>query len=118
MVGRSDSSAALTVHQGHKDIIESLDRLDLATHDNHLTIGHLTKFEILFFAADIPRKQVFDLLVVDLQVLHAELYLGTLSINDTINCLEDVANSSRNNTIHDLNFVRHAIATICDCFDD
>ena len=118
MVGRSDSSAALTVHQGHKDIIKSLDRLDLATHDNHLTIGHLTKFEILFFAADIPRKQVFDLLVVDLQVLHAELYLGTLSINDTINCLEDVADSSRNNTIHDLNFVRYAIATICDCFDD
>ena len=54
LVSRSDSSAALTVHQGHKDIIESLDSLDLATHDHHLPIGHLTKFEILLFAADIP----------------------------------------------------------------
>ena len=65
LVSRSDSSAALTVHQSHKDIIESLDSLDLAAHDHHLPIWHLTQFEILFLATDILRKQVFDFLIVD-----------------------------------------------------
>ena len=118
LISGSDGSAALTVHQGQKDIIESLDSLDLAAHDHHLPVGHLTKFEILLLVADISGKQVFDLLIVNLQVLHAELYLGTLSIHDTINCLKDIADGSRNNTIHDLNFVRYAVATIFDCIDD
>ena len=52
LIGRSDGSAALTVHQGHEDIIESLDSLDLAAHDHHLPVGHLSQFEVLFLVAD------------------------------------------------------------------
>jgi len=73
-----------------------------AAHDDHLSIGHFSEFQILRLIDQLSWEQVLNFLIVDLQVLHTELNLSSFSLNLSIDCLEDVTDCSWNYTIHAL----------------
>lgn len=83
----------------------------LCPNHDHLAIGHLSQLQVLHLPVRLDRQQILNLFVVDLQVLNAELNRGTFCLDDAVDRLKNIANCSRNDSIHALDIDGNSVSS-------